>query len=515
MHLSDRARPRPRVRTRSRDDFMILATTEFTITALLLGTFGVLLLTCALLGRTVERVGIPVVFLFLFLGIIAGSEGLGGLAFDDYLFAFRVGTVALILILLDGGLNTSLRAIRQCFLPAVVLATAGVAATAALVAGCGWLLGLTWPEAVLLGAVVSSTDAAAVFAVLRGGGIRLKPRLGATIELESGINDPMAVILTVTATMIFLGRSPGPVQLALDVPLQLLLGLAIGLAVGYSALFLMRRIRLGTVGFYPVLTLGFGLVAFGAATLSLGSGFLAVFAAGVVLGNGPLPYRSGLTRIHDALGWLSQVTMFLMLGLLIFPSALMPVAREGFLIALFLSFVARPLAVLVCLAPFGFPLREILYIGWVGLRGAVPIILAMFPVLSGVPGAQKVFNIVFFIVAMSALLPGVTIRWLTRRLGLEAEGTPTPPAVLEVNSTSALTSELISFYITEPLAVCGATLADIPFPTESAVALVIRGEDLLAPRGTTVLRPGDHVYVFCRIQDKPLIELLFGRPQQD
>lgn len=494
---------------------MLLGANEFTSTALLLGTFGVLLLMCALLGRAVERVGVPVVFLFLGLGILAGSEGIGGVSFDDYRFAFRIGTAALILILLDGGLNTSLRAVRESFFPAVVLATVGVAATASLVAVFAKLLGLTWPEAVLLGAVVSSTDAAAVFAVLRGSGLRLQPRVGSTIELESGLNDPMAVILTVTATAVFLSRAPSAARLAIDVPLQLVIGLAIGLAVGYAARWLVGRVRLSTVGLYPVLTLGLGLLTFGAATLCQGSGFLAVFAAAVVLGNGPLPNRSGLRRIHDALGWLSQVAMFLMLGLLVFPSQLWPVVREGFVIALFLSFVARPLVVLLCLAPFRFRPREVAYVGWVGLRGAVPIILATFPVVSGVPGAMKVFNIVFFVVVMSALLPGVTIRWLTRRLGLEAPETPVPPALLELNSTRALKGELVSFFITEPLAVCNAALSQIPFPPESAAVLVIRDGDLLAARGSTVLCAGDHVYVFCRPEDKPFIELLFGHPQQE
>lgn len=492
----------------------MLAATEFSLTALLLGTFGVLLLSCALLGRPVERFGVPLVFVFLVLGMLAGSQGLGGIPFEDYRFAFRVGTVALILILLDGGLNTSLRTVRQSLTPAIILATLGVAATATLVALFARFLGLTWQEAILLGAVVSSTDAAAVFAVLRGSGLRLKPRVGATIELESGINDPMAVILTFAATQYFLGQAPSPLRLALDIPLQLSIGLLIGLASGYGTRWLLGRVRLTTAGLYPVLTLGLGLLAFGAATLCGGSGFLAVFTAAVVLGNGPLPYRSGLIRIHDALGWLSQVGMFLMLGLLVFPTQLAPVAYEGVLVALFLSFLARPLSIFLCLLPFRLPFREVLYISWVGLRGAVPIILATFPVLSGVPGAMKVFNIVFFVVVMSALLPGMTIRWLTRKLGLEAPETPVPPAVLEVNSTRPLNGELLSFFIREPLAVCNVTLSEIPFPPESGAVLIIRGGELVAARGATVLRPGDHVYVYCRPVDTPFIELLFGRPQQ-
>ncbi len=494
---------------------MLLGAMEFSSTALLLAIFGVLLLSCALLGRPVERFGVPLVFVFLVLGMLAGSEAIGGIHFDDYQLAFRLGTAALVLILLDGGLNTAWATVRRCVFPAAVLATIGVAVTAGLVATFAWLLGLTLAESVVLGAVVSSTDAATVFAVLRGGALRLQPRVGSTIELESGLNDPMAVILTVTATLLFVEQAQPTPWLLVDIPLQLVIGTATGMTLGFGARWLLERVRLSTAGLYPVLTLGIGLLAFGIATLARGSGFLAAFIAAVVLGNGPLPYRNGLIRIHDALGWLGQVAMFLMLGLLVFPSQLWPVAKEGFLVALFLSFVARPLSVALCLAPFRYPFRESLYIGWVGLRGAVPIILATFPVLSGVPGAMKVFNIVFFVVVLSALLPGATIRWITRRLGLEATGVPVPPAVLEINSTRLMSGDLISFFITESLAVCDASLANIPFPPESAAVLIIRGGDLVAARGSTVLHSGDHVYIFCRHEDRPFIELLFGRPQQE
>ncbi len=486
---------------------------EFNTIALLLTIFGVLLISCAVLGRTVERSGVPVVFLFLTIGILAGSEGLIGIAFDDYRLAFRLGTGALILILLDGGLNTSMLAIRRHLRPALVLATFGVVATAALLALFGRVLGLTWSEAILLGSVVSSTDAAAVFAVLRGGGLRLEPRIGDTIELESGINDPMAVILTIAATQVILGQAPSPGRMAIDVPLQLVSGLATGLVLAFGLRKVLTRIHLPTAGLYPVLTVGTGLLAFGVATLLNGSGLIAVFSAALILGNGPLPYRTGLTRIHDALGWLSQVGVFLMLGLLVFPSQLAPVARDGFLAALFLSFVARPVAVLLCLLPFRFSLKEIGYIGWLGLRGAVPIVLAMIPVLSDVPGGMKVFNIVFFVAVMSAILPGVTIRGVTRWLGFEAPAAPVPPAALEVTSTRHLAGELISFYITEALAVCNASLSAIPFPPNSAAVLIVRGQELMAARGGTVLTQGDHVYVFCGPEERPFIELLFGRPQ--
>lgn len=491
------------------------ASQEFITIALLLTTAGVLLVLSAALGRTVERLGLPIIFVFLALGMLAGSEGIGGVEFDDHRLAFRLGTAALVLILLDGGFNTSLHSVRQALWPAVVLATVGVGLTAALVAVFARWLGMSWHEALLLGAIVSSTDAAAVFAVLRGSGLRLSERVGSTIELESGINDPMAVILTIAATALALGERTSAAQVAIGIPMQLVIGAVVGLAIGLAARGLLLRVRLSTAGLYPVLTLGVAFLTFGAATFIGGSGLLAVFITAVLLGASPLPYRSGLSRIHDALAWLSQVVMFLMLGLLVFPSQLMQAAGSGFLVALWLTFIARPAVVLLCLLPFRYPPREVVYVGWVGLRGAVPIVLASYPVFSGVPGAERVFNVVFFVVVMSAIFPGVTLRRVTRWLGLESAAPPSPLAALEINSTRPLRGELLSFSINEALAVCNATMSQIPFPPDCAAVLVVRGEQLLAARGSTQLLPGDHVFVFCRPEDRPFVELLFGRPQQE
>ncbi len=493
----------------------VLALSEPGATSALLLIFGLLLAFSIIFGRYVERSGVPVALLFLGLGMLAGSEGIGGVAFDNYGFAFRVGTMALVLILFDGGLNTKLRAVRQAVAPATVLATIGVALTAGLVALAGRWLGLTWGEALLLGAVVSSTDAATVFAVLRGGRLRLRPRLGTTLEVESGANDPMAVILTMAIVGAIVGSEPLSWMLLVDVPVQLAIGLGIGIGMGYAARWLLAKVRLSAGGLYPVLTLSVAFSSFGLAQVLGGSGFLAVYVAALVLGNGPVPYRNGLTRIHDAIAWLSQIAMFLMLGLLVFPSQLFPVAGIGLAIALFLAFVARPLAVLLCLAPFRFPPKEIGYMGWVGLRGAVPIILATFPVLGGVPEAEKIFHIVFFVVVINALIPGATIRWVTRKLGLIVPEKPLPSAAIELHSTRMLNGELLSFYIDPSLAVAGASLAHITFPAGASIVLLIRGEELIAARGNTVLNPGDHVYVFCRGEDRPFIELLFGRPLED
>ncbi|HEX2141915.1 MAG TPA: potassium/proton antiporter [Candidatus Limnocylindria bacterium] len=357
-------------------------------TALLLAVGGLLLGVSVVFSRASQRTGLPIALLFLVVGMLAGSEGIGGIEFDDYEFAFRIGTLALALILFDGGLNTPLSAVRRVAAPVGILATVGVAMVAGLTAVVAHLLGLGWGEALLVGAVVSSTDAAAVFSVLRGSGLHLKRRVGVTLEVESGINDPAAIILTTVLTQNLL--APGSVggwQIPLQVLLQIVVGTAVGLGVGYGGRELLSRLLLSTGGLYPVMTLALGLLSFGVTTLLSGSGFLAVYLTGLIMGNGPLPYRPGLLRVHDALAWLSQVGMFLILGLLVFPSRLLDVAAVGLGISLLLALVIRPLVVAVILAPFHYRVREVLYIGWVGLRGAVPIVLATFPVLVGAPGA--------------------------------------------------------------------------------------------------------------------------------
>jgi len=493
-----------------------MPTTEPFATALLLATAGLLMGASVLFSRASQRTGVPIALLFLVIGMLAGSEGIGRIQFDDYRFAFRLGSLALALILFDGGLNTPLSALRRTWAPAGVLATVGVALTALLIAVPAHLWGLAWPQALLLGAVVSSTDAASVFAVLRGSGLQLKRRVGTTLELESGLNDPVAVILTtgLTANLLHPGELSG-VRLLLDVALQLAVGAALGLAIGQGGRTLLRRYPLPTGGLYPALTLALALLAFGVTTLVHGSGFLAVYLAGMVLGNGPLPYHAGLLRVHDALAWLAQIGMFLILGLLVYPSGLLEVAGPGLGLALLLAFVVRPLVVALGLAPFRYPGREVLYIGWVGLRGAVPIVLATYPVLVGAAGADRIFHVVFFIVVVNALVPGATVAWLTRALGLQKAQPPAPHAVLAIESRLPLEGELMSFYIDDALVVSGVALEDLDFPDGSSITLIVRGNRLIPPRGSTVLKPGDHVYVLSQAEDQPLIQLMFGRPEAE
>lgn len=493
-----------------------MPTSEPAGTAVLLTICGVLLVVSVLSSRASQRIGVPIALFFLVVGMLAGSEGIGRIPFTDYRLAFRIGSVALALILFDGGLNTPLEVVRRVWAPAGVLASAGVLLVAGLVAVVAHLGGLGWPAALVLGAIVSSTDAAATFAVLRASGLQLKRRVAATLEVESGANDPAAVILTMTLTTNLL--RPGDLGLGailLGIVTQLLIGVAVGMGAGYAGRAIMARLQLMTGGLYPALMLAFGFLSFGVATLAQGSGFLAVYITGIVLGNGPLPYRAGLFRIFDALAWLSQIGMFLLLGLLVFPSRLGEMAWLGLGIALLLAIVLRPLVVTLCLAPFRYPRKEVAFIGWVGLRGAVPIVLAAFPVLVGAPDAERIFHLVFFIVVVGAIIPGGTVAWATRRLGLESPQPPAPQAVLAIESRVPLQGELLSFYIDEALVVCGVRLDELDFPEGASVALIVRGDRLIPPKGGTRLEAGDHAYLIAQPEDRPIIQLMFGRPEED
>jgi cell volume regulation protein A len=478
--------------------------------AVLLLVAGVLLAASALLSRIAGRTGVPVVLVFLVVGMLAGSEGLGRIAFEDYRLAFRFGTVALAVILFDGGLNTSWVSFRRAFGPGASLATVGVLLTAALVGVAAHSLGLPWSEAFLLGAVVSSTDAATVFSLLRASGINLRRRLGSTLEVESGLNDPLAVILTLALTgAVASHRVPGW-DLALQVLVQIVVGAVLGILVGRGGGALLRRTPLMAAGLYPVVTLAFAMVAFGAATLAHGSGFLSVYVAGLMLGNGRLPHRTGVLRSHDFIAWASQVAMFLMLGLLVFPSNLAAVAWSGLAIGVFLALIARPIAVVLSLLPFRFWPNEVVFLSWVGLRGAVPIVLATVPVLAGLEHGVQVFSITFFVVVTGVLLQGSTVGALARRLRLETRA-PSPPPTVEIHGTGPLEAELLSFTIAEPLAVAGVALADVPLPPGVDVVFVIRDRSVIPARPELVLLPGDSVHVTTPESERQDVRLLFGQ----
>lgn len=482
---------------------------EPTGTAAGLAVAGLLMGAAVIFSRGLVRRGVPVLLLFLLLGMLAGSEGVGGIAFEDYGLAFRIGTIALVFILFDGGLNTPIAVVRSAWAPAGVLATLGVALTTGGVGLAGMALGFRPLEALLMGAVVASTDAAAVFSVLRGSGVQLQQRVAATVELESGLNDPMAVILTLGLTEALVSGAPLGAGLVLDTLLQLAVGAGVGLLVGRLGRRVLRR-PMSAGGLYPVLSLSLACLAYGLATLAQGSGFLAVYLAGLVLGNGPLPYRAGIQNAHDFLAWSAQVLMFLTLGLLAFPSQLLAALGPGLVVVGALALLVRPLTVLLCLLPFRYSLRECGFVGWVGLRGAVPIILASWPMMAGAPQAHAIFNIVFFVVVVGALVQGSTVRPLARRLGLELVAPPPPPASVELSTALPVEDEIHSFFVAEGAPACDKSLAELRFPEGAAAMMIVRGTQLIAPKGGTVLRAGDHVSVFCKAGDRERVLGLFG-----
>jgi cell volume regulation protein A len=479
-------------------------------TAAILAVVGVLLVLAGLASPLSNRLGVPVLVVFLALGMVAGSEGLGRIPFDDYELAFRLGTIALVLILFDGGLNTDPASLRRAALPAGLLATIGVLATAGLVAGAGMLLGLDPVPAMLVGAVVSSTDAAATFAVLRSSGVRLRESTAATLEVESGVNDPMAILLTTIATEAALGKAIGAGGVAWLFVEQFGVGTLVGVGSGFAARAVLRSVRLPAAGLYPVLTVAIAFLSFGMATLLGGSGFVAVYATGLVLAAGVLPYGVGVRRVHDALAWLSQIMMFALLGLLVFPSQLLPVFGVGIGIALVLAFVARPLAVAPILALLRVPRHENAFISWVGLRGAVPIILGAYPAVAGYARGHEIFHLVFFVVLASSFVPGATVGWVARKLGIADPGPPPPPASVELVSLRELPGDFVWYHVAKASAVADAFVRELPLPDGCLVTLVVRGSDVVVPRGSTALLAGDQVCVFVLPADRPLLDLLFG-----
>ena len=487
--------------------------------ALALTVIGVLLAGSVLLTRLAGRLGVPIALGFLGLGMLAGVDGIGGISFYDYAFTFRIGVVALLLIIFDGGLNTPPGTLRPVAVPAALLATVGVAITAGIVAFAAHLVGTAWTRAWLVGAIVSSTDAAAVFAALRGSGLTLRDRVGRTLEAESGANDPMAVILTLALTTYELwggvrhGAAPPVWTLPLTAAGEIVVGAAVGLAIGWVGRRVIERVRLDAGGLYAVLTIAIAVLAYGAPSLVGGSGFLSVYVAALVLAGAEVPYRVGVLRVHDALAWLAQIGMFLVLGLLVDPSSLAGAAAPGLIVAAALTLVARPVAVLVCTSAFGFSASEVLFLAFVGLRGAVPIVLATIPVLAGVHDAVTIFDIVFFVVLVNTLVPGALVPWLARRLRVLTVTPPEPVATLVVESSVPMRGELRSYFIHEALPVAGALLSELPFPDGTAVTMIVRGSTLLAADGSTQLRPGDHVYVLAPPDEVPLVQLLFGEPE--
>lgn len=458
-----------------------------------------------------SRLGLPTLVAFIGLGMLAGPEGLGGIAFENYALANGIGTVALILILFNGGLRTSVDDLRSAWKPALALATGGVLVTAIVTgAAAAWILGLPLLEGILVGCIVGSTDAAAVFSVLQNQGISLPDRIGPTLEVESGSNDPMAVFLTVSLIEILLGNLDPGIGLVGHFLLVMGFGVAAGLVVGALGAEANDRVRLDAAGLYPLLTATIGFLAYGLAAVVGGSGFLAVYVAGLVLGNSGVVFRRGTFLFSDAMAWLAQIIMFTMLGLLTFPSRLLAVAGAGLTISAVLILVARPLAVATLLPWFRFNARETALIAWIGLRGAIPIILATYPLLAGLPNGQTIFDVVFFVVFLSAILQGWSLPHIASSLALLRDPRPEPPVSLEITSLPHTPGDIVDYLVIEGSLASGRTINDVAFPDGAVVVMVTRGDQVISPRGSTLLMTGDHVFVVIRPTSRALVDRVFA-----
>ncbi|WP_164101366.1 potassium/proton antiporter [Candidatus Laterigemmans baculatus] len=487
----------------------------FVIDTILLVT-GILLLLGIASSKFSARLGVPVLVLFLALGMLAGSEGIGGIEFENYSLAHGIGTIALGLILFDGGLRTPYRSIRAAWKPAGILATAGVLLTSVVTGlAAAAILGLTNLQGLLLGGIVGSTDAAAVFSVLRSGGVHIRRRVADTLEVESGSNDPMAIFLTVGLIQVLSGEVPlGPALITLFLN-QIVLGGVIGLVVGRLAVWVLKNIQLDAAGLYPILATAFGLFAYGFAAAIGGSGFLAVYLAGIVIGNGRPVFHRGILLFHDAAAWLGQILMFIVLGMLSFPSRLLDVAGPGLIIAAVLILVARPLSVFLTISALRFSFREMLFISWVGLKGAVPITLATFPLMQGLESASLIFDVVFFVVLVSAVIQGWTLPAVARYLKLETPAKAEPPVTLEISSLRNVEGDIVDYYVDEDSRAAGRMLKDLALPDGVVVALIVRQDQIIPPQGRSQIEIGDHLIVVLRPGVRPLVDRVFARQERE
>ena len=470
---------------------------------------GAILAASIVVALGATRTGLPVLVAFLGLGMLLGSDGPGGIEFDDAELAREVGVIGLALILYEGGLQTSWRRLRQVAAPAALLSTVGVVVSTLLTGVAAQVLfDVTWLEAMLLGAVVSSTDAAAVFATLRFTHIRRT--LARTLEAESGGNDPMAIALTLgLIAWIERPNDYGLDDLALLVVEQLGLGLLVGIALGAVATWVFGRLPHSIGAFAPVVSLAVAAISFGAADVIGGSGFLAVYLVGLAVGSTPSRYRRQLVAFHEGIAFLAQVGLFIVLGLLVFPSKLPEVALAALALSMLLVLVIRPVAVWVSTALNDFTHRDRMLLGWAGLRGAVPIVLATFVLSADVPHRQTIFNAVFFVVLVSTIVQGTTLEWVAARLGLLSPAPPVQEAPLEVGHLTKL--DLVDFAVAGDHAVNGSAVRELGLPRSALIAVITRGDETIPPRGATVIESGDRLFVLVPRDMRPDLEDVFAR----
>ena len=460
-----------------------------------------------------SRFGTPLLLVFLALGMLAGEDGPGGIPFNDVQLTYLIGSIALGIILFDGGMRTHAQTVRVGIGPGVVLATLGVAVTAGIVAlFCIWLFGFTLLQGLLLGAIVGSTDAAAIFSVLSARGLAIKRRVSATLEIESGCNDPMAVFLTIVLVQaIASGQTGLDWSIAGRLLAEFSIGGIMGLVGGYLMVAVINRLELAQA-LYPLLASSLALLVFAATASIGGSGFLAIYIAGLVMGNRKVHSAQNILRVHDGLAWLAQIGMFLVLGLLATPTDLLQVAHLGLLVAIILILVARPVAVALCLVPFGFPWREQAFIAWMGLRGAVPIILGVFPLAAGIDNAWLYFNVAFFVVLVSLFVQGWTVAPAARLLQLEVPPASMPTGRYDLGTAGHWDLELVRYDLAEDSPAVGRAVSSLALPEQASLSGVLRGDRVETPARLAALQAGDRIYVIASFADVDVLNRLFIAP---
>jgi cell volume regulation protein A len=471
---------------------------------------GALLAAGLAAAKVADRVRVPGLLLFVALGMLVGSEGVGGVEFADAELTRTLGTIGLVLILFEGGLSAGWSEIRPVLGTAVSLASVGTILTA-LITGVAaiWLFDLGTLEGLIVGSAVAATDSAAIFAVLRGS--RLRRRLARALEGESGMNDPVALLLVVGFIDWIELPDYGAADMALALVGKLALGLAIGIVIGHAARWAFRNLDLPSPGLYPVASVATAALAYGVAEVAHGSGFLSVYIAALVLGTGPVPARRTTIAFHQGLSWVAQISLFFLLGLLVFPSGLGDIAAEGLLLSAALMFVARPLAALVASAVSEFDLRERVMLGWAGLRGAIPIWLATFPVVAGVEDGELIFNSIFFVVVTSTLVQGATFEPLAARLGLTADEPTLPRPLIETGIIRPLGGESLIWRVEGDDAAVGRMIKELGLPRDALVNLIVRGDEAIPPRGSTEIEAGDELHILVRHDAHAEVERLTER----
>ena len=461
---------------------------------------SILLLVSVFLGKTSYKFGVPALLLFLSIGMLAGSEGIGGIVFNDPKITQFIGIVALNFILFSGGLDTNWSSVRPILWQGVILSTIGVMLTALIVGSfVYWITDFTFYESMLLGSIVSSTDAAAVFSILRSKSLALKYKLRPTLELESGSNDPMAYVLTIVFLTLVVNQDQSIIEVLPMFFQQMIFGAIAGFVFGKISKIIINRIKLDYEGLYPVLVIALMFITFAATDFVGGNGFLAIYICGIYLGNHDLIHKKTTLKMYDGLAWLMQIVLFLTLGLLVFPSDILPVSGIGLLISGFLIIVARPISVFISLIFFKMKLSRRLFISWVGLRGAVPIVFATYPLLAGIDKADMIFNIVFFIAVSSVLFQGTTIAIVAKWLNLEL---PAKPIITHDNLEYEIPRTVMrKFQIDPSCPVVNKQIVDIDFPETATIALIKRDNEYLTPTGATIIKAGDALVVLATDQD--------------